>query len=68
MGKKKVNIWMIILAVIGAAAAVAAVIFAIIKVCCPEYEDFLFDDEFDELEGECDENGCYYASDDDFEK
>ncbi len=66
--KRNNNIFVIILAVIGAAAAVAAVVFVITRYfgCCAEYglDDFNCCEDEDEY---CDENGCCYTDEKDFE-
>lgn len=64
--KNKYSLLIIILAIIGFVSAIAAVAYAITKLCRTS-DEFDFDD-FDYDDENCDENGCYFTDEEDFEK
>lgn len=67
----KSNICWMIIAGVSIAAAIAAIVVLIVKLCFDnkkyDFDDFSFDDDDDDDEN-YDENGCYFADDSDFEK
>ena len=62
----KCRLLILIFAILGVIAAIGAIAFAIARFYRVS-DEFDFDD-FDDEDCDCDENGCYYTDDEDFEK